>query len=266
VGDARPLVAVRVVVTRPASQSAELMEKLRAAGAVPVAAPAIEILPAEDDAPLLDAVQRLDDYGWIVFTSANAVNFFGQARFALGTHHVPLRAAVAAVGTGTAAACAKDHLAVAFQPSAALGETLARELPIEPGQRVLWPRGSLAPDTLADILRERGAVVDSPVVYRTVTNLDLLGIVDAMRDRRIDALTFTSPSTVRHFVDGLAAAGVRLARLPEAERPRIACIGPVTAAAARECGLTVDALADPSSDDGLVAALVRIFSARTDHA
>lgn len=262
-GDVRPLAAVRVIVTRPASQSAELLAKLRAAGAVPVAAPAIEILPAEDDAPLLDAVRALDDYAWVVFTSANAVHHFGQAR---ATHETPLQARVAAVGAGTAAACAKDGLTVAFQPSAALGETLARELPIVDGERVLWPRGSLAPDTLADILRQRGATVDAPVAYRTVTNLDLLGIVDALRDRRIDALTFTSPSTVRHFVDGLAAAGVRLARLPESERPRIACIGPVTAATARECGLTVDALADPSSDDGLVAALVRIFSARTVHA
>lgn len=255
---------MRVVVTRPASQSAELMDKLRAAGAVPVAAPAIEILPADDDAPLQDAVGRLADYDWIVFTSANAVNHFGQGRAALGD--VPLRARIAAVGGATAAACAKDGLTVAFQPSAALGETLARELPLAPGQRVLWPRGSLAPDTLADILRGRGAAVDAPVVYRTVTNLDLLGIVDAMRDRRIDALTFTSPSTVRHFVDGLAAAGVRLTRLPDAERPRVAVIGPVTAAAARECGLTVDAIADPSDDDGLVAALIRIFPARPAHA
>jgi uroporphyrinogen-III synthase len=242
------------------------MDKLRAMGAVPVAAPAIEILPAEDDAPLLEAVATLGAFAWVVFTSANAVTQFGQARAAVGSSKEPLPCRVAAVGAGTAAACAKDGLSVAFQPSTALGETLARELPIDSGQRVLWPRGSLAPDTLADILRERGASVDAPVVYRTVTNLDLLGIVDTMRDRRIDALTFTSPSTVRHFVDGLAAAGVRLARLPEAERPRVACIGPVTAAAAGECGLTVDAVADPSDDDGLVAALVRIFAARPVHA
>ena len=262
VGDDRPLAAVRVVVTRPAAQSAELMERLRSVGAVPVAAPAIEILPADDDTPLLECVAGLGRYAWIVFTSANAVTFTAQAIDA----HIPDTCRVAVVGAGTASACASKGFPVHFQPSTALGETLARELPLDAGQRVLWPRGSLAPDTLADILRERGATVDAPIAYRTVTNLDLLGIVDAMRDRRVDAVTFTSPSTVRHFVDGLAAAGVRMHRLPEHERPRVVCIGPVSAAAARECGLTVDAIAEPHDDSGLVAALVRIFSERPAHA
>lgn len=264
-GDDRPLAAVRVVVTRPAAQSAELMDKLRAVGAVPVAAPAIEILPAEDESPLLASVEKFDAYAWIIFTSANAVTFTAQAMAAL-SRTLPRSCRVAAVGSATAAACATHGFAVDFQPSAALGETLARELPCDAGTQLLWPRGSLAPDTVADILRERGAEVDAPVAYRTVTNLDLLGIVDAMRDRRVDALTFTSPSTVRHFVDGLAAAGVRLNRLPDHERPRVACIGPVTAAAVRECGLTVDAIAEPHDDSGLVAALVRIFAARPAHA
>jgi uroporphyrinogen-III synthase len=265
VAEERPLTAVRVIVTRPAAQAAELMDKLRAVGAVPVAAPAIEILPAEDDAPLHEAVQQLASYAWLVFTSANAVTQTAQALTALG-RPLPADVRVAAVGSGTANACASHGLSVHFSPSAALGETLGRELPGVEGTRVLWPRGSLAPDTLADMLRERGATVDAPIAYRTVTNLDLLGIVDAMRDRRVDAVTFTSPSTVRHFVDGLAAAGVRMQRLPEHERPRVVCIGPVSAAAARECGLTVDAIADPHDDSGLVAALVRIFSERPAHA
>lgn len=263
--DARPLTAVRVIVTRPAAQAAELMDKLRAVGAVPVATPAIEILPAADETPLHQAVQRLASYAWMVFTSANAVTHTAQALAALRCT-VPQGLRIAAVGSGTANACATHGFAVHFSPSTALGETLGRELPDVAGARVLWPRGSLAPDTLADMLRERGATVDAPIAYRTVTNLDLLGVVDAMRDRRVDAVTFTSPSTVRHFVDGLAAAGVRMHRLPEHERPRIVCIGPVSAAAARECGLTVDAIADPHDDSGLVAALVRIFAERPAHA
>jgi uroporphyrinogen-III synthase len=265
VGDARPLASVRVIVTRPAAQATELMDRLRAAGAVPVAAPAIEILPADDNAPLHAAVGHLASYAWLVFTSANAVTLTAGAITAHGAP-VPESLRIAAVGSGTAAACTAQGFAVHFQPSAALGETLGRELPVDQGQRVLWTRGSLAPDTLADLLRARGAQVDAPIAYRTVTNLDLLGIVDAIRDRRVDAVTFTSPSTVRHFVDGLAATGVHLQRLPEHERPRIVCIGPVSAAAARECGLTVDAIADPHDDSGLVAALVRIFSERPAHA
>ena len=239
---------------------------LRAAGAVPVAAPAIEILPPEDEAPLREGVAQLAAAAWVVFTSANAVTATAQVCAASGVDPAHLRCRVAAVGSGTTAACAKAGFPVHFQPSAALGETLARELPVDAGHLVLWPRGSLAPETLADTLRARGCTVLAPIAYRTVTNLDLLGIVDAMRDRRVDAVTFTSPSTVRHFVDGLAAAGIRLDRLPEHERPRIACIGPVTAAAARECGLTVDGIADPHDDHGMLAVLIRIFSDRPAHA
>ena len=85
----------------------------------------------------------------------------------------------------------------------------------------------------------------------------------ALRDRRVDAITFSSASTVRHVVEGLGSAGVGLERLPVETRPRIVCIGPVSAAAARECGLPVDGIADPSDDDGLIAALIRCFANRT---
>jgi predicted ATP-dependent serine protease len=109
----------------------------------------------------------------------------------------------------------------------------------------------------------RGARVTDVVAYRTVADIALLGIVDALRDRRVDAITFSSASTVRHVVEGLGSAGVRLERLPVGTRPRIVCIGPVSAAAARECGLPVDGIADPSDDDGLIAALIRCFANRT---
>jgi uroporphyrinogen-III synthase len=258
--DRSALTARRIVVTRAAAQSAALMDKLRAAGALPVATPAIEILPPEHPAPLRDASNRLASYQWCVFTSSNAVRAVvaecGEAAW-------PVALRVAAVGNATAKALTDAGIPVHFQPSTAVAEALARELPLQSGNRILWPHGSLAKPELADALTARGGVVDAVVAYRTVADVGLLGVVDALRDGRVDAITFTSASTVRHVVEGIGAAGMRIEQLPAESRPLIVCIGPVSAAAARECGLPVDGIADPSDDDGLVAALVRSFTGRT---
>lgn len=254
------LTARRIVVTRAAAQSAALMEKLRAAGALPVATPAIEILPPDSPASLRDAADRLASFQWCVFTSSNAVRALAGE---LGETAWPASVRVAAVGNATAKALADAGIPVHFQPSSAVAEALARELPLPSGDRVLWPHGNLAKTELADALTARGGVVEAVVAYRTVADVGLLGVVDALRDGRVDAITFTSASTVRHVVEGLGAAGVRIEQLPAESRPLIVCIGPVSAAAARECGLPVDGIADPSDDDGLVAALIRSFTGRT---
>jgi len=259
--ETRPLAAKRVVVTRAAAQGAALMDKLRDAGAIPFAAPAIRILPPDDPQPLHDAVRELATFDWLVFTSANAVRAFVAAREPHAAEW-PARARAAAVGNATSRALETAGIAVHFQPSTASAEALGRELPVADGARVLWPRGDLADMNLAESLAARGALVTAPIAYRTVADVGLLGIVDALRDRRVDAITFTSPTTVRHVVQGLAGGGVRLDRLVDGTRPLIVCIGPVSAAAAHGCGLPVDGIADPSDDDGLIAALIRCFTGR----
>ncbi len=259
--DARPLLAKRIVVTRAAAQAAPLLEKLRAEGAIPVATPAIRILPPDDPTTLRDAANAIEKFDWAVFTSANGVRALLSARDEAGDW--PSKVRVAAVGNATARALTEAGIHVHFQPSAAVAEALGRELPVAEGNALLWPRGDLAGVELAAALSARGVRVTDIVAYRTVADVELLGIVDALRDRRVDAITFSSASTVRHVVEGLAAAGVRIERLPAESRPLIVCIGPVSAAAARECGLSVDGIADPSDDDGLLAALIRSFVNRT---
>lgn len=254
------LTARRIVVTRAAAQSGPLMEMLRAAGALPVATPAIQILPPEQPAALRDRANRLASYRWSIFTSSNAVRALAAEREPAAW---PETVRVAAVGNATATALAGAGIPVHFQPSVAIADALARELPLQPGDHLLWPHGDLAKPELADALTARGGIVDAVIAYRTVADIGLLGVVDALRDGRVDAITFTSASTVRHVVEGLAAAGVHIHRLGAESRPLIVCIGPVSAAAARECGLPVDAIADPSDDGGLVAALVRSFTGRT---
>lgn len=261
--DGRSLVSKRVVVTRAEAQATPLLDALRAEGAVPITAPAIRVLPPDDPSPLAEAARALASFDWLVCTSTNAVRALVRARIEAGRSGAwPTTMRVAAVGNATAQTLRDEGLAVAFTPSSAVADALARELPIAQGTRVLWPHGDLADTALAATLTARGAVVTSPVAYRTVADVALLGIVDAVRDGRVDAVTFTSASTVRHVVEGLTAAGVDLARPGTAPRPLVVCIGPVSAAAARECGLTVDAIADPHDDHGLIAALKLAFAAR----
>lgn len=261
--DRRSLVSKRVVVTRAEAQAAPLLEALRAEGAVPITAPAIRVLAPDDPAPLDEAARTLEEFRWLVCTSTNAVRALVRARAQVGAAGTwPSTTRVAAVGTATAQALRDAGLVVDFTPSSALADALARELPVMTGDRVLWPRGDLADTALADTLRARGAGVTAPIAYRTVADVALLGIVDALRDGRVDAVTFTSASTVRHVVEGLTAAGIDLAHPGSAPRPLVVCIGPVSAAAARECGLTVDAVADPHDDHGLIAALKLAFAAR----
>jgi uroporphyrinogen III methyltransferase/synthase len=136
---------------------------------------------------------------------------------------------------------------------AALGDEDVR------GRRFLLPRAAGARAILPESLRARGAVVDEVIAYRAVTppDADVAALREALAGGAVDALTFTSSSTVRNFVAMLGAADV--ARLVRGGRPAVACIGPVTADTARELGLPVDIVADEYTVPALARALARHF-------
>jgi uroporphyrinogen-III synthase len=247
VGVSQPLAGRRVVVTRPRAQAAGLADKLAAAGAQPILFPTIEIALAEDAAPLQAALRRLDEYDWLVFTSANGV---AAVRARLGGA-LPAALRVAAVGPATARALEKIGAAAAFIPDEYIGDSLATGLEVVAGQRVLLPQGELTDGSLARSLRLRGAIVDEVVAYRTLPAApDPDGLAELRRG--VDALTFTSGSAARNFVTlvGLDAA---------APRATVAVIGPATAAAAREAGLVVAVVAEEHTLEGLVGALQDYF-------
>lgn len=252
----------RIAVTRAADQAAPLLERLRALGAEPLLASAIQILPPEDPLPLRAAARSLGDFDWVVLTSANAARALLELAPAATW---PAELQVAAVGRATARVLAEGGARPPFQPTQGIAETLARELPIVAGARVLWPKGDIAQPVLSDGLAARGARVTAPIAYRTVAGVALLALADALRDGRVDALTFTSASTVRHVVEGLELEGLSLPALLASVAPgaiSVVCLGPVTAAAARECGLPVTTIAEPHDDDGLIDALCRTLTPR----
>ncbi len=157
---------------------------------------------------------------------------------------------VAVIGPGTELALAARGIQADLVPDRSVAESLLDAFPSPDATEatVLIARAELARDVLPDGLAERGYRVDILPVYRTVRAESDAAAVSRVREGRVDAITFTSSSTVANLCDLLGG-------VPDPQ-PLIVSIGPVTSTTARERGLQVDAEADPHTIDGLVDALV----------
>lgn len=242
-----------VLVTRAREQAGSLVAALRARGAEPRCLPAIVTRANPDSAAADAAIAALGAYDWLVFTSPNAVRYFGE-RLGPAGRGLPAGLRIAAVGPGTAAALAGRGLAVAAIPAGFRGEALGT-LPGLAGRRILLPCGDLARPETGAALRAAGATVDEVTVYRTDAVAPDGAAWQALAPP-LHAVTFTSPSTVRGLLALLDAAGRRDA-LGQAV---VACIGPTTTAAARTLGLEVGVEATPHTVESLVAALDTWFT------
>ncbi len=239
----RPLLGKRVLVTRASGQAWSLADLLAERGADPVVHPTIRIVPQNVDV-LDEAIGRLGRYTWLLFTSANGVRIFWKRLEAAGKDARALgKAKVGAIGPGTAAALAERGVRADFVPSDFVAEAILEEIGDVAGERFLLPRAEGARKLLVDRLREMGAEVDEVKIYRAEPVLDPPPL-------DVDWVTFTSPSTVKGFVESLEANG-----LSPAPGAKVACIGPITAQAARDLGLPVDAVAEVHTIEGLVEAV-----------
>jgi hydroxymethylbilane synthase len=246
-----PLQGKRILITRAQAQASALADKLRALGGEPIEFPTIDFAPLQDFRELDNALVRVKEFDWVVFTSANGVRFVADRLQTLGIQpRVFAATKIAAIGPATARALQDIGLRVDFIPTKFLGEQIAIELPIERGQRALLLRADIASDVLARGLEARGVAVTNIESYRTV-----MPMARAVDLRDVDAVTFTSSSTVRNFVAMLNGARSEL------EHAAVFCIGPVTAETARDLGLRVDAVALEHTIDGLVNAMVEYYLA-----
>ncbi|MEP6476786.1 MAG: uroporphyrinogen-III synthase [Actinomycetota bacterium] len=245
---ARPLAGRTVLVTRPADQSHDLVKLLDRLGARSIVAPSIQIAPARS-AALTRALRELTagEYAWITLTSRATVDVL---RARLGSPR-DVRAKVAAIGEGTAEAFRRwSRRTPDLVPGTFTTVALARAFPRGNGsERVLCARADIAPEGLEDALAAKGWTPTRVDAYRTRMPRSLPPEArEALRRGDVDAITFTSASTVRGFVGALGA--VRGA-------PKVVCIGPITAKEARAHGLTVHAVATPHTVEGVAAAVRR---------
>ena len=246
----KPLAGRTVLVTRPRPEADALARLLERRGATAIVAPAIEIVPVRS-AALTRALGELAEgaFAWVTLTSPRTVDVLAE-------HLTPsrLRAKVAAVGDGTAERFRRwSRRDPDLVPKAFTTAALGRAFPRGTG-RVLTPRADAAPEGLEDALERKGWSPTRVDAYRTRIPRSLPPEArTALRSGGVDAVTFTSASTVRGFVRAMGV--VR-------GNPKVVCIGPVTAREAREHGLRVHAVADPHTVDGLVGAVERALAPR----
>lgn len=248
-----PLKDLRIVVTRPKQQAGSFEELLSAKGAVPVSIPVIKIETIPEVPALFEALINIDRYAWVIFTSVNGVETIKDRFDQIGAAFSDLDGCrVAAIGPATADALKDLGVEAQFVPDEYIGEKLGEGIDVNPGDRVLLPRAKGSRPALPRVLKKRGAAVDEFGIYQAIAT-DWDGAAVEALEAGVDALTFTSPSTVRNFIQGGRSRGLGPLQLPG--EPIVACIGPITEKAASEAGYRVTIVADEYTIPGVVDAL-----------
>ncbi|MCA9638049.1 MAG: uroporphyrinogen-III C-methyltransferase [Myxococcales bacterium] len=265
----RPLFGRRIVVTRASHQAGELIQRLAAEGADAVAFPCLAIAPPEDPEALRSTVAAIADFNGVILSSPNGVNAFFDALAAAGLDARALAdRKVAVIGTGTAGACEARGIRpdiIPAQPRAEglIAELAARELLCD---RWLHVRADEGRDLLGPAIAEAGGSYQLVIGYRTIRPAVPELLVRSLRapadgGEGIDAITFASGKSARHLLETLREhLGDDEARAI-IDRAKVIALGPVTAAAARALDLRVDAIADATTDEAMVAAILGVFGA-----
>ena len=255
----RPLLGKRIVVTRARQQASDLVRRLSDLGAECLEYPTIKVVPANDAAPLDDAVQNLSTYDWILFTSVNGVKFFFEHLFAMDKDVRALsHLNTAAIGPATAEKMFEYGLKSDIIPQNYRAEAVVdafRKIKLE-GKKILLPRAKEARPVLPVELRKMGAEVDEVAAYLTEkARADTDQLIKRLREKTVDLVTFTSSSTVQNFKDLLPPENFKQLT----KGITIASIGPITTETAIEYGFEVPITAESYTIPGLCDAIVKYY-------
>ena len=255
----RPLLGKRIVVTRAREQASDMVRRLSDLGAECLEYPTIKVVPPEDTTPLKDAVERLPEYDWIVFTSVNGVKFFFDLLFDINKDVRALaHLRTAAIGPATSEELFKFGLKSDIVPQNYRAESVVEAFSKEPlkGKKILLPRAGEARPVLPVELNKMGAEVDEVTAYLTEKVSDNTGmLINQLEEKAVDLISFTSSSTVKNFkallppdqfdtlMDGIT----------------IASIGPITSNTAKELGFDVHITAESYTIPDLCKAILKYF-------
>lgn len=260
----RPLFGQRILVTRARSQASGMARRIEELGGEAVSFPVLQIEPVRDEkrlAVLDEALRKIDQYDWIVFTSANGVEYTFKRLRELRIDIRKLSGAkIAAIGPQTAAALLERGIVVEDLPAIYQAESLAEHLleKVQLGERVLVPRSAEAREVLTDTLRHAGHDVTAVDVYDNLpAQSHVSWVVDMLESGDISIITFTSSSSVRYFVQSLQSCGIEA---PEhlINRCKAVCIGPITEETARQYGIKVSATAREATIPSMIETLCGI--------
>lgn len=232
-----------VLLTRMSNDNRRLRTALEHLGLRVMDAPAIQIAPPSDEHRLRHHLNRLVEYDWLILTSASAVD---SCLVGPNAPSIPSRARIGVVGPATAAAVHSLGRIPDFIPSDFTTDALALQMPNPANRRILLLRAEVSNPALPRILQERGGIVDDVAAYRTIPDPTLRNLLQGFNEATPEWVVFASPSAVEALHDALPPDhAIRT-------RARVACIGPVTAAAARRLGFRVTVEAQPHTVEGIV--------------
>jgi uroporphyrinogen III methyltransferase/synthase len=259
-GSVAPLMGKKVMVTRPRSQAEGLAQKIEELGGTVIQCATIQIEPPDSYAELDSAIQTLGIYDWLIFTSVNGVEHFLVRAERLNRSMADIqRVRIAAIGPGTARRLRSAGIDGCLVPHQYQAEGLLAALKPESvrGKKILIPRAAKARDILPQTLAGWGAEVNVVEAYQTVAPpVDVAALRALFRHKSVDAVTFTSSSTVANFAR--LFSGEKIAEVLNGVA--VACIGPITQATLEELGGRADIVAPEFTIDGLVQALVDFFA------
>ncbi len=258
--ETKPLFGKTFVVTRARAQASVLTEKLEMEGAKVMEVPAIKITDPDDFAPLDAAQKNLASYDWVIFTSANGVDLFFDRLLQNGKDaRAFAHNKIAAIGTATADMLTAYGLTADLIPASYKAEDLVDTLlpQLHKGSKVLLARAKEARNVLPDSLQAAGADVDVVAVYQTVSDCENKEeLLDALKNKAVDCITFTSSSTVTNLLKALDSEKELLKGVT------LAAIGPITAKTMEKNGLKPTVCADTYTIDGLVEALNTFYAVK----
>ncbi len=278
----KPLFGKTVIVTRARSQASVLSRQIQRLGGDPIEVPAIKISSPESFRDLDEALGNIESYSWVVFTSANGVDKFFQRLESMEKDSRKLgKNKIAAIGTGTEKALKTKGIHPDVVPKEFRAEALINALKgrVQKGEKILIPRAKEAREILPQSLKELGLEVEVVTAYETIREngealTQLKHLLDIQKESNKEdhknkrqlqahAITFTSSSTVRNFMELLLKLVQLEKDLTDANPARyldqicVACIGPITASTCWDFGIEVNVVAEEYTIEGLLNALIR---------
>ena len=257
------LAGLRIANTRALRQAPSLTQLLEAEGAEVLHYPTIEIEPCTDSSEFDTALAELaaGQFDWLVITSTNTVYILADRLTELGIGQAQIAQSntkVAAIGSATAAAISEElGLFVDLVPHEYVVESLTASLQVGTESQVFLPQSSIARPLLVKALRKAGAKVTAVAAYQTAIGHGGDDLPQHFWRGDVDAVVFTSASTVHNFIQRLKAESGDTGMLCDVA---VACIGPMTAAAAQRHELPVQVIAGNRTVKGLVDGLKEYFA------
>jgi uroporphyrinogen III methyltransferase/synthase len=251
----KPLFGRRIIVTRARHQASALSQAIAKLGGEPLEFPVIALSEPSNPELLRQAIREVNKFSWLIFTSVNGVEAFFQQLRKLGKDIRELAGIeLAAIGPATREALEQKGLKVAYVPEEYRAERIAQGLAdkIVPGQKILLARAEEAREVLPEELISLGAEVFDVPAYKTVLGeTDKNELIRLLKEHSVDAVTFTSSSTVRNFLEFLDG------NLDLLKGVTTCSIGPITSETAVKLGLPIDYEAAEYTIEGLIKALLR---------